>query len=152
MLFRSCTTDTQPLPGCILPSDRRIQEAISKYSDRVCLKSINHLFSLYGSRALEVLALVNNEPELVDKISPNLPDIKAQIVYAVRSELAHTLVDIARRRTTLAMHANYGLELLPVMTETLNKYCGWSQEKCDRACAEYRTYMEENCIPDYQLL
>ena len=147
-----CTTDSQPLPGCILPSDRRIQEAISKYSDRVCLKSINHLFSMYGSRATEVLTLVNNEPELADKISHSLPDIKAQIVYAVRSEMAHTLVDIARRRTTIAMHAgNYGLDLLPVMTETLNKYCGWSQEKCDRACQEYRIYMEENCIPDYQL-
>ena len=147
-----CTTNSQPLPGCILPSDRRIQATIDKYSDRVSLKSINHLFSMYGSRASAVLTLIDNEPELAAKISPNLPDIKAQIVYAVRSELAHTLVDIARRRTTLAIHAgNYGLDLLPVLTETLQKYCNWSPEKCDRACEEYRIYMEENCIPDYQL-
>ena len=146
-----CSTDSQPLPGYILPSDRRFQEAIDKYSDRVALGSINHLFSMYGSRASEVLALINQEPELAENITNPLPDIKAQIVYAVRCELAHTLVDIARRRTTLAMHANFGLELLPVLTETLKKYCGWTQEKCDRACQEYRTYMEENCIPDYQL-
>ncbi len=148
----SCTTDSKPLPGWILPSDRTIQEAIDKYSDRLAIKSINHLFSVYGSRASEILALVQDEPELAERIIHNLPDIKAQIVYAVRSELAHTLVDIARRRTTLAIHAgNYGLDLLPVLTETLQKYCGWSQERCDRAVAEYRTYMEENCIPDYQL-
>ncbi|MDJ0715822.1 MAG: glycerol-3-phosphate dehydrogenase [Prochloraceae cyanobacterium] len=147
-----CSTDSQPLPGSILPSDRSVGEAIDKYSERIPLKSINHLFSMYGSRALEVLALINNEPELAEKITDRLPDIKAQIVYAVRSEFAYTLVDIARRRTTLAIHAgNYGLELLPVMTETLKKYCGWTQEKCDRASLEYRTYMEENCIPDYEL-
>ena len=147
-----CPTDGQPLPGCILPSDRLIQSAIAKYSDRVGLKSINHLFSMYGSRASEVLALIDNEPELADTITPNLSDIKAQIVYAVRSEMAHTLIDIARRRTTLAIHAgNYGLDLLPVLTKTLQNYCGWSQEQCDRACADYRTYMAENCIPDYQL-
>ena len=146
-----CPTESQPLPGCILPSDRRIQEAVSKYSGRVSLKSINHLFSMYGSRASEVLALVDEESALAEKISLSLPDIKAQIVYAVHSELAHTLVDIARRRTTLAMHGNYGLDLLPALTDTLKHYCGWSQEKCDRACEEYRTYMKENCIPDYQL-
>ena len=146
-----CPTDSQPLPGCILPSDRRIQAAIDKYSRRVSLKSINHLFSVYGSKASEVLALVDEESALAEKISLGLPDIKAQIVYAVRSELAHTLVDIARRRTTLAMHGNYGLDLLPALADTLKHYCGWSQSKCDRACEEYRTYMEANCIPDYQL-
>ena len=146
-----CPTDAQPLPGCILPNDRRIQIAIDKYSDRLSLKSINHLFSIYGSRASEVLALVDEESALAEKISLGLPDIKAQIVYAVRSEMAHTLVDIARRRTTLAIHGNYGLDLLPVLTDTLKHYCGWSQEQCDRACEDYRTYMEGNCIPDYQL-
>jgi glycerol-3-phosphate dehydrogenase len=147
----SCQTASQPLPGCILPSDRRLQDALSKYSDRLSLETINHLFSMYGAIALQVLALINDEPELAEKITPDLPDIKAQIVYAVREELAHTLVDITRRRTTLAMHAHYGLGLLPVLTDTLKRYCGWSQEKCDRACQEYRVYMENNCIPDFQL-
>jgi glycerol-3-phosphate dehydrogenase len=144
-----CQTASQPLPGCILPSDRRWQEAMSKYSDRLSLETINHLFSMYGSLALQVLALINDEPELADKITPQLPDIKAQIVYAVRTELAHTLVDITRRRTTLALHNNYGLSLLPILTDTLKRYCGWNEEKCARACDEYRVYMENNCIPDF---
>ena len=73
------------------------------------------------------------------------------IVYAIRSEFARTLVDITCRRTTLAMHGDYGFELLPVLTEILQKYCGWSKSDCDRATVEYRTYMENNCIPDYLL-
>ncbi|MGK7876494.1 MAG: glycerol-3-phosphate dehydrogenase [Xenococcaceae cyanobacterium] len=145
-----CPTEDKPLPGYILPRDPRIQQAIREYRVSVPLRTIHHLFSVYGARALEVLKLTDGEPELAEAIAPRLPDIKAQIVYAVRSELAQTLVDITRRRTTLAMHANYGLELLPVLTETLQKYCSWSEHKCDRACEQYRTYMEENCIPDYQ--
>ena len=147
-----CRTDSLPLPGCILPSDPRIQKAITEYSPILSTNIIDHLFFSYGAKALEVLPLTKDNPDLREQISPNTPDIKAQIVYAVRSELAHTLVDILRRRTTLAMNGNYGMDLLPTVTETLQKHCGWTAEQCDRACNDYRFYMEHNCIPDYQIV
>lgn len=146
-----CPTKQQSLPGAILPSDPRIQKALDEYHTSLPLKTINYLFSVYGAKAWEVLALIDEEPELAEEITPQLPDIKAQIVYAVRSEFAHTLVDITRRRTTLAMHAHYGLDLLPVLTEMLQKYCSWSEQECDVQVKDYRTYMEQNCIPDYVL-
>ncbi|MEB3882032.1 glycerol-3-phosphate dehydrogenase [Lyngbya sp. CCY1209] len=146
-----CQTDKKPLPGAILPDDSRLGQALFDYRPRVPLKSIHHLFSMYGARAVEVLQLTDEYPELAEKITPALPDIKAQIIYGVRSEMAHTLVDLTRRRTTLAMHARYGLELLPVLTETLRKYGGWSPEQCDREVAAYHDYMKRNCIPDYEL-
>ena len=146
-----CRTDSLPLPGCILPSDPRIQQAITEYSSILSVKTIDHLFFSYGAKALDVLPLTKDNPALREQISPNHPDIKAQIVYAVQSELACTLVDILRRRTTLAMNGHYGMDLLPAVTETLQKHCNWNSEQCDRACDEYRFYMEHNCIPDYQM-
>jgi glycerol-3-phosphate dehydrogenase len=154
-----CQTDSLPLPGCIFPDDIRIQQTIDEYASSLSIKTIYYLFSVYGAIAIEVLALTQKNPALREHISPDLPDIKAQIVYAVTHESAHTLVDILRRRTTLAMNGNYGLDLLPIVTETLQKYCDWDLEKCDltpstlcdRASADYRCYMEHNCIPDYQL-
>ena len=148
---KPCQTDSLPLPGCILPSDKRIQQAIAEYDSILSASTIDHLFSIYGARALEVLALTKDNPELSQPLSTKVPDIKAQIVYAVESELAHNLVDILRRRTTLAMNGHYGMNLLPVVTETLQKHCGWTQEQSDRALADYHFYMEHNCIPDYQL-
>ena len=148
---KPCQTDKLPLPGCILPSDRRIQQAVDKYSSTLAIDIINHLFSVYGAKALEVLALTEDDPELGQRIDSDLSDIKAQIVYAVRNEFAHTLVDILRRRTTLAMNGQYGMNLLPEVIDTLQQYCGWDRERCDRARAEYQTFMEQNCIPDYQL-
>ena len=148
---KPCRTATLPLPGCIFPDDQRIQQAIVDYGSTLSSNTINYLFGIYGSRALEVLALTQENPELTEPISLNLPDIKAQIVYAVNSEFAHNLIDIARRRTTLAMNGNYGLDILPVLNRTLQKYCGWTQESCAHASEEYRAFMEHNCIPDYQL-
>ena len=148
---KPCKTDSTPLPGCILPSDKRIQQAIDEYESTLSIHTIDHLFSVYGAKAIEVLALTRENPALRESISPDLPDIKAQIVYAVERELAYTLVDILRRRTTLAMNGEYGMNLLPVVTEILEKHCGWTPEQSDRARADYRFYMEHNCIPDYQL-
>lgn len=144
-----CPTLNKPLPGAILPCDSRIEKAIQDYRAQLPLPTIHHLFEIYGAKALEVLALVDEEPELAEQITPQTRDIKAQVVYAVKSEYAETLVDITRRRTSLAMKANYALDLLPVLTETLTRYCGWSQEKCHQQLEFYRNFMEENCIPDY---
>ena len=145
-----CRTDSLPLPGCILKSDPRIQKAITEYSPSLSVKTIDRLFTIYGAKAIEVLALTRDNLELCQSLSPDLPDIKAQIVYAVETELAETIVDILRRRTTLFINGNYGMDLLPVVSQTLQKYCGWTQERCDRAFDEYRFYMEHNCIPDFQ--
>ena len=146
-----CPTLTALLPGCILATDPCIQETMREYSDRIHAKTIYHLFGLYGSKATEVLALTRENPELGDRISENLLDIKAQIVYATETEMAATALDILRRRTTIAMQENYGFNALPVVIDVLSRYCGWSRERCDRAVVGYHTYMRENCIPDYLL-
>lgn len=146
-----CPTLTTPLPGCISATDPRIQSATRQYASLISRESISHLFTLYGTQATAVLALVDAAPELAQKISPNLPDIQAQIVYAVNQELAQTYLDITRRRTTIAMQEQYGLKALPVLAAVLQKHCGWTPERCDRARADYYDYMRNNCIPDFQL-
>jgi glycerol-3-phosphate dehydrogenase len=146
-----CLTAQQLLPGAIREDDERIREAIHHYRDRLSPFTITHLFSIYGAKAPEVLALTDSEPELAEPVAPSLPDIKAQIIYAIQSEAARTLVDITHRRTALAMHSNYGFKALPAITETLKKYADWNQEECDRQIEDYYNYMRTHCIPDYQL-
>jgi glycerol-3-phosphate dehydrogenase len=150
-LLNSSPTKTKPLPGSILPTDERIDKAIATYSPSISLDSIDYLFSTYGAKAVEVLKLTEEYPELGAKISPHLPHLRAEIVYAVRYELAYTITDICRRRTFLAIYGNYGFDFLDVIADILHKYCNWTQEECDRACDDYKTYMRENCIPDYEL-
>lgn len=144
-------TRTQLLPGAIWPDDERIEAAIARYHPQLSLSTLHHLFRVYGARATQVLALVDEAPDLAAAIAPPLPDIRAQVVFAVQSEFAHTLVDICRRRTALTMQTNYGFDVLPTVTETLREHCNWSLEQCDRQVEAYRDYIEANCLPDYVL-
>ncbi|WP_050766014.1 glycerol-3-phosphate dehydrogenase [Synechococcus sp. PCC 7335] len=146
-----CKTRTDRLPGAILPTDERIVEAIANYAPLLATTAIDHLFHRYGARAVDLLTLVDESPELAQPIVPGLPDIKAQVVYAVRTEMALTFGDICRRRTMLSLQANYGMDALDTIAQTLQTYCGWSEQDCMQAIANYKTLMAENCIPDYDL-
>ncbi|MEO0539495.1 MAG: glycerol-3-phosphate dehydrogenase [Cyanobacteria bacterium P01_A01_bin.105] len=145
-------TRQAPLPGALTPS---VSAQASAHPDPPPSSAqrdvMAHLQSVYGTRAGEVLALTERYPALGQPIVAGLPDIQAQIVYGVQSEMARTYLDICRRRTALAVRANYGFDALPVLAAVLQQYCGWSPEKCDRNEADYRQYMRDNCIPDYHL-
>ncbi len=147
-----CLTRVQPLPGAILPSDPRIAEVATRYGDRLSRATIDHLLGLYGSRLFNLLQLIDSDPALAEPIVAHLPDIKAQVVFAVRSEMAYTVADICRRRTMLAFQANYGLDALGAIAQILETYCGWSKATCDASVAHYKTLMAETCIPDYALV
>ncbi|QCS48645.1 glycerol-3-phosphate dehydrogenase [Picosynechococcus sp. PCC 11901] len=146
-----CPTRKRTLPGAIAADSHTIETMIRRYTPTVDRTTIQHLFRMYGAKAPEVLALVDDAPDLGDRLVPYLPDIKAQAVYAVRSELAHNLKDICRRRTTLAMLANYGYDALPTLVATLKTHCGWDDAEGDRQVADYKTFIEQNCLPDYRI-
>jgi glycerol-3-phosphate dehydrogenase len=63
----------------------------------------------YGHAAGQVLALVRERPELGARISPDLPDLLAEAVQAVRVEQAHTVADVLLRRTRLGLLDARGL-------------------------------------------
>ncbi len=146
-----CPTEDLPLPGAIHINDPMIAQALTDYQDYLPQETIAYLFSIYGRRAQEVLELVREDAVLREPLSPQRTEIKAQVVYSVKSEFAYCIADILRRRTTIAMQGEYGYDTLEAVIEVLESHCGWTEAECDRALAEYYQYMEQNCIPDYEL-
>lgn len=144
-----CPTHTRPLPGAILLDDPRVEQLHAHYGDRIAPPVLDHLLGIYGSRTADLLALVKQHPDLAQPILAGFKDIRAQIVFAVQSELAYTFEDILRRRTTVCMHQNFGFDALPVVAQVLQQYCGWDEARCDRNIQSYYRFMEANCIPDY---
>jgi glycerol-3-phosphate dehydrogenase len=144
-------TASRPLPGAILPNDQRIQHAIAAYRDRLDLSTIDYLFELYGARAIALLELIDEFPELADSLQKGHPSVAAQIVFAARSEYAQTIIDILHRRTLLSIQFNYGLDLLPIVGDLLRCYCDWSEARIESATLEYQEFMRTHCIPDFTL-
>jgi glycerol-3-phosphate dehydrogenase len=61
-------------------------------------ETLDHLKSRYGTRCREVLALVGQDRSLGKLICSCSPAIAAQVVYAIKTELAQTADDIIWRR------------------------------------------------------
>lgn len=146
-----CPTHTRPLPGAILLDNPQVGQWHDRYGQRIAPAVLDHLIGIYGARTADLLALVDEYPALAEPIVDYAHDIQAQIVFAVRHEMAHTFVDILRRRTTVCMHRNYGFDALSVVAQVLREHCGWSEERCDRNIRAYHQFMNDNCIPDYAL-
>lgn len=152
----SCPTAQRLLPGAIAPDDPRIAAWLEQYgtdqpiAGRLPRAIAQNLINIYGARAEAVFALVAAHPELGEPLWSSGHVIAAQVLFAVESEYAQTLVDILLRRLMISIRGDYGFEVLPKVTEILVKYAGWTSDRCEQEVADYRAYMQTHCIPDYQ--
>ncbi|MGY5081510.1 glycerol-3-phosphate dehydrogenase C-terminal domain-containing protein [Streptomyces nigrescens] len=62
-----------------------------------------HLATHYGSLSFDIARLDSEDPALGERIHPDGPEIRAQVVYAPDHEWAETVDDVLRRRTTLTV-------------------------------------------------
>ncbi len=88
-----------------------------------------HLMDLYGSAADRVWKYVRQNPDLGDSVCADSPIIKAEIVHAIREEMAMTLSDIVRRRTELGAFESPGKEGLRTTAAVAARELNWSPER-----------------------
>jgi glycerol-3-phosphate dehydrogenase len=62
-----------------------------------------HLMKKYGVNAKYVLQLTQNQPDLKILLSPEHPFIKAEVLYAIQTEMAQTVDDVLERRLGLRL-------------------------------------------------
>jgi glycerol-3-phosphate dehydrogenase len=99
-----------------------------------------NLVDLYGTKYRRVLALTDGEPALRQPICEHHADLRAQIVYAAKHELARTLSDVYLRRTGIGTSDCRGLDCAEEGARTLGEHFGWSQK---RTRDEVHRYQEE---------
>lgn len=90
----------------------------------------------YGADKAAVLQLTQENSEWKELIHPEYPYIKAQIVWAVRHEMAMSVEDVlARRIRLLFLNARAAMSVAPatarLMAKELNKDEGWIQREVE---------------------
>ena len=110
---------------------------------RVDPDALARLIARYGAKALPVLQLMDHEPSLAQPVCPHHEVSQAEIVHAVRGELACTLTDVLARRTRIAWSACQGLDALSTLTELLRRYAGVSVEEGEHQAEQYRRFLAE---------
>jgi glycerol-3-phosphate dehydrogenase len=88
-----------------------------------------HLQRLYGARASDVAGYVRERSSLAERITPSLPVTGAQVVEAVRNEMALTLEDVVLRRTGLGSAGYPGDEAILKLESILRDELGWTSAR-----------------------
>ena len=82
-----------------------------------------------------MLALGNEDKSLLRAVSQRLPDIAAQVAFAVRSEMALTLDDVLFRRTGLGTLGPLEPNAIEDAARIMASELGWSDTERTRQIA-----------------
>jgi glycerol-3-phosphate dehydrogenase len=85
------------------------------------------LLGRYGTESRAVLALAEGRPDLLRPVVAGLPYTGAELLYAVREEMACTLEDLLARRTRASIQrAHAAIEAAPAVAALVAPDLGWS--------------------------
>ncbi|MBI3088484.1 MAG: glycerol-3-phosphate dehydrogenase/oxidase [Candidatus Omnitrophica bacterium] len=102
------------------------------------------LLAVYGTGAFRILEVLEFEPPLIQPLCPHHDAIQAELVYAMREELACTVSDLFFRRTKIAYSACQGLDALSVVADLLMRYGRHSPEEVEEQLDEYRRLLADS--------
>ncbi|WP_439622017.1 glycerol-3-phosphate dehydrogenase/oxidase [Gemmata sp.] len=90
--------------------------------------------AIYGTDAAAVRQLMAADPSLAAPLHPALPYCGAEVVWAVRAEMARTLLDVLTRRTrALYLNARAAVEMAPQVADLMARELGrdpaWAAEQ-----------------------
>jgi glycerol-3-phosphate dehydrogenase len=105
----------------------------------------DHLAQRYGHAAIDVLRLSATAPQLLRRISPELPDIAAEAAFAAGREQARSIGDVLLRRTRLGLLDARRLcdpdaDEVAVVARAMAGELGWDERRVE---AERRAWGEE---------
>lgn len=102
---------------------------------------------VYGSDAHAVRALAQENPSLSDVLHPDLPYTGAEVIWAVRNELARTVEDVLARRTrAILLNAHASMEAAPRVAELMAQELGRDSQWIDQQVHAYRQVAQQYVI------
>jgi glycerol-3-phosphate dehydrogenase len=130
-------TATTPVYGGNIGSlSELLAKGTAKHARTLGPETVWHLVHNYGTAYPEVLQHVEKNPSLGQPLTPTSPVIKAEVVHAVREEMALKLVDVVLRRTELGSAGSPGESCLWACAEVMAAELGWGGMKELREIAE----------------
>jgi glycerol-3-phosphate dehydrogenase len=135
-------TDEEPLPGGEAADlsafrDRGLELGVTK-------ESVEHLVRHYGTEAAGIYNLGAGDRRLLRRIAPPHPAIEAEVLHAVRRELAQTVEDVMVRRTHLYYeHPDHGVAAARRVAELMARERAWDEARIEAETARYLEFATE---------
>ncbi|HEX7485281.1 MAG TPA: glycerol-3-phosphate dehydrogenase/oxidase [Vicinamibacterales bacterium] len=125
-------TGDVPLPGGEGPDIEGLADEIRRTVPDLDADVARQLVSTYGSGYRAVLNVAAESPALAQRIADGVPVIRAQVVHALRGEMACTLTDVVTRRTPLGAAGHPGREVAERCAAVMAAECVWSQARVEQ--------------------
>ena len=129
-------TDEEPLPGGEAADlatfrDRGLEIGMSA-------DTVEHLLRHYGTEAAGICNLAARDRDLLRPLAPPHPAIGAEVVHAVRKELALRVEDVLVRRAHLYYeHPGRGVEAARRVAKLMGAELGWDEATARSEAARY---------------
>lgn len=106
-----CTTKELPIHGC------------------TTLSAVEDPLAIYGTDEAGIKVLVKENPSLGQRLAEGLPYIQAEVIWAVRNEMARTVEDVlARRMRMLFLDARAAMDAAPKVAELMAKELSYDEQ------------------------
>ena len=137
----SCVTAKRPLPGAATRDYESFCEEFRTKNTNLDESSRERLLQIYGTRAVDVLKLVEADNELARVFDPETKAIAAEILFSFRNEMAETLCDCLLRRTMVGLNSSAGLNAVEAAARIAREHLGWSEAREEEEITAYRAFV-----------
>ena len=90
---------------------------------------ISQLISRFGTNIEEIFSLIKEDAILAERIVPELNFCQAEIIYCLKHEMCHNIIDLLRRRIPLLILTPFDDQLIEKIFKLISQYKFWSTEK-----------------------
>ena len=129
--YKSKTAFTPIYGGDIDSMHDFLDAAICRHSKKLAVDQISALVCNYGSQYMSVLKYIDENPSWSGCIGKSTT-LKAEIVHAIREEMAQSLSDVVYRRTDLGTGQIPGRSALQECAEIIAPEFGWDQNRIEK--------------------
>ncbi len=128
------TTAGRHLAGCDIPDLCAFLFTVQRDNRDFGGPTLEYLSRNYGTDYAEVLALARDDRTKAEVLNAD-GEIMAEVLYAVRREMARTLSDIVMRRTGIGTLGNPGEEVLRKVAELAASELSWDNARMEQEIA-----------------
>ncbi len=105
--------------------------------------------AVYGSDASEIRKLIEDNLAMSQTLHVDLPYLKAEVIWAVRNEMARTVEDILARRTrALFLNARAAIAMAPAVAELMALELGWDDATRTKQLSLFHDVASNYMLPD----
>ncbi len=85
----------------------------------------------YGTKIKQIRELIEQDASLAQRIAPDLPFSKAEIIYCAKNEMVMTLEDLIRRRIPITILSSPNRKTISKIAQLAAKITGWDKSKTE---------------------